>query len=172
MKLCNYTYIGCMYLQEDFEDEVKATEKDDTIDKIGKNAVEQTSQTKSESVNATSENKTSVNDSTIFDLLDIATNEPSETDCLLDIFSNAANSCKPIASAQSTSNILTFDFLKKYQNSMTSTESNKKGVTNKPKMGEKKTSAWMDLFADLDPLANPTTMEKKIAGLNQNCLDA
>lgn len=39
-------------------------------------------------------------------------------------------------------------------------------------MSDKKASAWMDLFQDLDPLSNPTAMERKIAGSNQNCLDA
>lgn len=123
--------------------------------------------------NATSGSKASVSDSTILDLLDISNDEPSETDCLLDIFSNAANGCKPVTSAQSSSNILAFDFLKKMQGSTATSEANtKKGGTNKPKMSDKKTSAWMDLFADLDPLANPAAMEKKIAGFNQNCLDA
>lgn len=130
-------------------------------------------------------NKAIVSDSTILDLLDISTDEPTESDCLLDIFSNVANGCKPIASSSSafqssstpssssSSNLLTFDFLKKMQGSTTSsTDVGKKGVNNKTKINDKKATAWMDLFADLDPLANPTTMERKIAGLNQNCLDA
>lgn len=149
-----------------------------------------------------SETKTIVSDSTILDLLDISTNEPTETDCLLDIFSNSGNSCRTNnASAQSSSNLLTFDFLKKIHGSTAAaaaasaasscipsstasmslssssssslSDANKgKSLINKSKMSDKKASAWMDLFADLDPLSNPTAMEKKIAGLNQNCLDA
>lgn len=42
---------------------------------------------------------------------------------------------------------------------------------NKSK-NEKKNSAWFDLFADLDPLANPTNMEKKLSSLNKMSLDA
>lgn len=143
-------------------------------------------QVKSRLINdATSETKTIVSDSTILDLLDISTNEPSETDCLLDIFSNASNGCRTnnTQSAQSSSNLLTFDFLKKLHGPTTasaaasscipsSSEASKaKGVNNTSKISDKK-SAWMDLFADLDPLSNLTAMEKKIAGANQNCLDA
>lgn len=169
-----------MKLQEDFEDEVKSIEKDSSTEKSAKKMTEESTSFKSivnESV--THEKRSSVDDSTILDLLDLSTTEPTETDCLLDIFNSAANGCKPInTSAQSSSsNILTFDFLKKIPGSTASSSSaeassSKKGVSNKAKMSDKKTSAWMDLFADLDPLANPSTMEKKIAGLNQNCLDA
>lgn len=164
---------------------MKSTEKSSSSKEKG------ATQTKSELTDsATSENKLSVSDSMILDLLDISTDESSETDCLLDIFSNAANGCKPTQPTQptqsTTSNLLGFDFLKKIHSSSTtaaaaaasssssstSSEPYKKGATNKSKMSDKKASAWMDLFADLDPLANPTTMEKKIAGANQNCLDA
>lgn len=157
-------------------------------------------QTKSQALDGEpNETKTIVSDSTILDLLDISTNEPNETDCLLDIFSNAANGCRPnnapaqSPSSSSSSNLLTFDFLKKIHGSSTaatsscvpsssttsllsslsSSEANKgKSSINKSKMSDKKASAWMNLFADLDPLSNPTAMEKKIAGSNQNCLDA
>ena len=165
-------------MQEDFEDDVKSSAKDDSAEKSAKKTAEASTSSKNEaSESATSDKKSTVDDSTIFDLLDLSTTEPSETDCLLDIFNSAANSCKPNASAQSSSNILTFDFLKKLPGSTSTasamdTSSGKKGAISKPKMNDKKTSAWMDLFADLDPLANPTTMEKKIAGMNQNCLDA
>lgn len=145
---------------------------------------EESSNSKSELGESTTKgNKAIVSDSTILDLLDISTDEPTESDCLLDIFSNVANGCKPTASSSSafqssstsssssSSNLLTFDFLKKMQGSTTSsTDVGKKGVNKK--INDKKATAWMDLFADLDPLANPTTMERKIAGLNQNCLDA
>lgn len=120
----------------------------------------------------------------------------------MDIFSNAAaNGCRPnnVAAQSSSSNLLAFDFLKKIHgstaaaaavaatsacvpsstasssssSSSSSSEANKaKGLFNKSKMSDKKASAWMDLFQDLDPLSNPTAMEKKIAGSNQNCLDA
>lgn len=163
-------------LQEDFEDDIKTAQTDSIAEKSVENPSEEASLPKPESVeNPTIGSKAIVDDSTIFDLLDITTDEPTESDCLLDIFSSAANGCKPTASSssQSSSNILAFDFLKKMQGSTASpTEAGKKGVINKPKMNDKKATAWMDLFADLDPLANPTTMEKKIAGLNQNCLDA
>ncbi|XP_055315827.1 islet cell autoantigen 1 [Sitodiplosis mosellana] len=169
-----------LFFKEDFEDEVKSSEKDSSAEKPVKKTAEEPTTSKSEaSISATSEMKPTVDDSTIFDLLDLSTTEPTETDCLLDIFNSAANSCKPTpATAQSSSNILMFDFLKKIPGSTSATSatmeanSSKKGAISKPKMNDKKTSAWMDLFADLDPLANPTNMEKKIAGLNQNCLDA
>lgn len=169
-------------MQEDFEDEAKACEKDSMVKKGND---ERNIEPKSEVVeSATNENKVSVSDSTILDLLDISTNEPSETDCLLDIFNNAANTCKTSAPSSSSSNLLAFDFLKKIHGSTaaspssgttaaaSATEATKKGVNNKSKASDKKASAWMDLFADLDPLANPTAMEQKIAGSNQNCLDA
>lgn len=167
------------FLQEDFEDDIKST-KDDSkatagnVEKSEKKTNEETKLLKSDTKeNATGATKATVDDSTIFDLLDLSTNEPNETDCLLDIFSNGGKSSTSAANAtaQSSSNILTFDFLKKMHSS---SESSKKGVAtnNKSKMTDKKTSAWMDLFADLDPLANPMMIEKKIAGTNQNCLDA
>lgn len=80
-----------------------------------------------------------------------------------------------------TSN-LSFDIFKKIQNtpaasgptgsSAAANANQDKSVTNKPKIGDKKSNAWFDLFADLDPLANPAAMEKAISGKNQNCLDA
>lgn len=171
-------------MQEDFEDDIKASQTDanSAVDKTANKSNEEAqSQSKADTdENATSGNNAIVSDSTILDLLDIATlDEPNETDCLLDIFSNATNGCKPTSSSSShssqpSSNLLAFDFLKKMQGSTAASESNKKGVINKgaTKMNDKKTTAWMDLFADLDPLANPITMEKKIAGSNQNWLDA
>lgn len=162
------------FRQEDFEDEVKETSKEASVDKVMKKTNDEISKIKSQSIQSTPIERTdTINDSTIFNLLDITTDEPSETDCLLDMFSSAANACKPIASTQSSSsstsasNILSFDFLKNMHSSNVSSETSKKDVIK-----AKKTSAWMDLFADLDPLANPTTMEKKIAGSNQNWLDA
>ncbi|XP_031620299.1 islet cell autoantigen 1 [Contarinia nasturtii] len=174
-----------LFFKEDFEDDIKSTKGDSTpatsnAEKSEKKATKESIVPKSDTnENATGGTKASVDDSTIFDLLDLSTNESSETDCLLDIFSNAANNCKPstssataTAQSSSSSNILTFDFLKKMHSSTVSSESSKKGVNNKSKMtnDNKKTSGinWIDLFADLDPLA----MEKKIAGSNQNCLDA
>lgn len=212
-------------VQEDFQDDIKATDNT-PIKKSQESDAQAKSQTTTDG--GTIESKTIVSDSTILDLLDISSNElvtdkPSETDCLLDIFSNASNGCRTNNTpAQSSSNLLTFDFLKKFHGSSTAaaaaaatscipsstslsptsssslSEANKaKGVTNKSKMSDKKASAWMDLFAgtyfwlrgwnlfdisslkliitlfaDLDPLSNPTAMEKKIAGSNQNCLDA
>lgn len=122
--------------------------------------------------NAAGAHKAIVSDSTIFDLLDITnTDEPSETDCLLGIFNNAANGCKP-ATSQSSANILAFDFLKKVQGPALDTKKEKDVTNDKSRVDDKKATAWMDLFADLDPLANLTAMEKKIAGTNQNWLDA
>lgn len=50
----------------------------------------------------------------------------------------------------------------------------KKSTDSKPppKGDKKATAAWFDLFADLDPLANPTAMEQKISSANKNYLDA
>lgn len=42
----------------------------------------------------------------------------------------------------------------------------------KPSKSDKKASAWFDLFADLDPLANPAAMEQKISSANKNYMDA
>lgn len=155
---------------------MQATTTNSALNKPTVNKMDETNNAKSDTSESGSGGaQGSVDDSTILDLLDISTDEPRETDCLLDIFSNAANGCKPIASAQSTSttsNILTFDFLKKIHSSTGTSDTSKKVANNKTKTSDKKTSAWMDLFADLDPLANPTTMEKKISGMNQNCLDA
>lgn len=186
-----FTYTKCISKkkQEDFEDDIKTAPMDNTAEMPAQKINEESSNSKPELGESTTKgNKAIVSDSTILDLLDISTDEPTESDCLLDIFSNVANGCKPTASSSSafqssstastassssSSNLLTFDFLKKMQGSTTSsTDVGKKGVNNKTKINDKKATAWMDLFADLDPLANPTTMEKKIAGLNQNWLDA
>lgn len=43
---------------------------------------------------------------------------------------------------------------------------------SKPSKSDKKTTAWFDLFAELDPLANPSAIEQKLAGSNKNYLDA
>lgn len=98
-------------------------------------------------------------------------NEPSETDLLLDVFGDVL---QPPTSNNSNTPLLsgTFDLFKKFQSSSSATEQEKKSAIKKSKSNDKKVSAWMDLFADLDPLANLDTMEKKLAGANQNCLDA
>lgn len=115
-----------------------------------------------------------VEPSSIFDLLDISVDESSESDCLLDVFDNTSTTNGLNSASTSNSGLLAFDILKKIQGASSNlTESTKKGVLNKQqKITDKKNSAWMELFADLDPLANPTNMEKKIAGTNSNCLDA
>lgn len=113
-------------------------------------------------------------DTDLFDLLDISGDEQTESDCLLDIFGGAACGGKSSAnSTTSASSNLAFDILKRLQGTSSSAtdSSSKKNAANKPKT-DKASSAWMELFADLDPLANPTSMEKKIAGPNSNCLDA
>lgn len=110
----------------------------------------------------------------LFDLLDISGDEQTESDCLLDIFGSAACGGKSSANTSNStpSTSSAFDILKRLQGtSNASDSSSKKSAANRPKT-DKPNSTWMELFADLDPLANPTSMEKKIAGPNSNCLDA
>lgn len=117
-------------------------------------------------------NNENANNSNI-DLFDLSLNEPNESDCLLDILSNEKSSNDTNALSRSLSNSLAFDILKRIQGtSNNASGSNKTLTSRKQNITDKKTSAWLDLFADLDPLANPTNMEKKISGTNQNCLDA
>lgn len=119
------------------------------------------------------ESMENTNNSNILDLFDLSMNEPSESDCLLEIFANEKPSNGTNATSSSLSNSLAYDILKRIQGtSNTTAESTKKSAPNKQKITDKKTAAWLDLFADLDPLANPTNMEKKISGSNQNWLDA
>lgn len=118
-------------------------------------------------------NNENANNSNILDLFDLSMNEPNESDCLLDIFCNEKSSNDTNALSSSFSNSLAFDILKRIQcTSNNSGESSKKLASSKQKITDKKTAAWLDLFSDLDPLANPTNMEKKISGSNQNWLDA
>lgn len=105
--------------------------------------------------------------------MNISTNEPSETDFLLDVFGDDEKDLVPTNKSNSASISSPFDIFKKLQGaSNNATDTDKKTTFNKQKISDKKAAAWMDLFADLDPLANPINLEKKIAGLNQNCLDA
>lgn len=104
-------------------------------------------------------------------------NEKTESDCLLDWFDEIdSNSLHllPSNAPAAVSTDLSFDLFKQIQgsasNALDKEKSNK--PPNKPKTNDKKNAAWLDLFADLDPLANPTSMEKKISGPNQNCSDA
>lgn len=128
---------------------------------------------KIELVTESTANNENANNSNILDLFDLSMNEPNESDCLLDIFSNEKSSNDTNALSSSLSNSLAFDILKRIQGtSKNSSGSNKKLTSSKQNITDKKTAAWLDLFADLDPLANPTNMEKKISGTNQNCLDA
>lgn len=156
-----------MLLQEDFEDDSekeKSTENDET-------------EKATLSLKPKLKTATDNDNSNILDLLDLSLNEPSESDCLLDAFNNdelSLDGQMAAASTSSLSNILAFDILKKIQGTSNSTsDANKKSDKKQiMKISDKKQAAWFDLFADLDPLANPINMEKKIAGLNQNCLDA
>lgn len=120
-------------------------------------------------------------ESSVCDLLGLSTNEKlsekTEPDCLLDWFDEIDSSSLqllPANASAAASSDLSFDLFKNIQgtasNALDKEKSNKS--TNKSKINEKKNAAWMDLFADLDPLANPTCMEKKISGPNQNCSDA
>lgn len=113
------------------------------------------------------------NHSNILDLFNLSMNESKESDCLLDIFSDEKSSNGTNALSSSLSNSLAFDILKRIQGtSNNSSGSSNKSTSNKQNITDKKTAAWLDLFADLDPLANPANMEKKISGSNQNWLDA
>lgn len=120
-------------------------------------------------------------ESNVFDLLGLSTNEkPIEkpkSDCLLDWFDEVESGTLDLLPSEATpasaSSDLSFDLLKKIQGSVSNVvDKDKSKLPNKSKANDKKSAAWMDLFADLDPLANPTNMEKKISGPNQNCLDA
>lgn len=107
-------------------------------------------------------------------ICDAIEGESSATEPLLnlfdqsDLFSSAAN-----PSSTATSNF-SFDLFGKLNKSVASnkTNANKSTVSKQPSKADKKASAWFDLFADLDPLANPAAMEQKIASANKNYLDA
>lgn len=174
-------------MQEEFEDNgakekeenVAATQpaSDDAKNKIEEKETKPVAEAQSASNN--------LSESNVCDLLGLSmTNEKSdikpEYECLLDWFdeidSGSMNLLPSNANlpAAASSDLSSFDLFKKIQgtasNALAKEKSNK--PPNKSKTNEKKNSAWMDLFADLDPLANPTSMEKKISGPNQNCLDA
>lgn len=124
-------------------------------------------------VTATANNNETANNLNILDLFDLSMNESNENDCLLDMFNNEKSSKDTNALSSSLSNSLAFDILQKIQGTSNHSDgSSKKLASSKQKITDKNTSAWLDLFADLDPLANPTNMEKKISGSNQNWLDA
>lgn len=123
-------------------------------------------------------------ESHVCDLLGLSTNEKfeekPEAECLLDWFDEIDSSSfnlKPANAPTTAPSDSSFDLFKKIQGTAASALAKEKSTKplpnkSKAKTGEKKNSAWMDLFADLDPLANPASMEKKISGPNQNCLDA
>lgn len=109
----------------------------------------------------------------LFDLLDAPSNElrvdQMTADLLLDLFdvsdvkSNQSAPNEPSASSTS----LAFDLFRKIQSTASFTGNNGKMKAAKAS-GAEKSPAWMDLFADLDPLANPASMEKKISGSIDN----
>lgn len=93
------------------------------------------------------------------------------TDLLLDLFDTSdvkSNQSTLNEPSSSSSTSLAFDLFKKIQNTASFASNNGKMKTGKLSGTDKPTSAWMDLFADLDPLANPTSMEKKISGTIDN----
>lgn len=175
------------YQQEEFEDN-NDTNKGTTIAK----SVEPTSSGAATSDAVEKEPKPtaavsltdSSTESNVCDLLGLSFNKEkptgkSESDCLLDWFDEIETSTLHLLPSHSTASAppvtdSTFDLLKKVQGTATTTtvDKGKSKPVNKSNGNEKKNSAWMDLFADLDPLANPAMMEKKISGPNQNCLDA
>lgn len=171
--------------QEEYEDnnakEKKQTDaktdsaSDDVQNKIVDNEPTPTAGAQSQEPNSDSL------ESNVCDLLGLVTkkklNEKSESDCFLDWFDEIDSSTSlnllPSNPPAATSSDLSFDLFKNIQGTASNAvDKEKSKAPIKSKTNEKKNSAWMDLFADLDPLANPTSMEKKISGPNQNCLDA
>lgn len=168
--------------QEEYED-YNATGKDQNVAKADPAPDDAKNEIAGKETKPTADAKprSDLLDSNICDLLGLSTNEKvndkTEPDCLLDWFdeidSRSLNllPSNPPATASDDSS---FDLFKKIQGSApnTAADKEKSKPPSKSKTNEKKNSAWMDLFADLDPLANPANMEKKISGPNQNCLDA
>lgn len=91
----------------------------------------------------------------------------------------SSSSTEPPNHTKSTS-AFTFDLFSKLNKSVSTNKANATPGTGAaatatpkpPSKADKKASAWFDLFADLDPLANPAAMEQKIASANKNYLDA
>lgn len=161
-------------LQDEYEDN---TSKDKTAAVANENAAEIKGENKTIKTTAVEPATKVTNDSSILDLLDISSknNQPesNETDFLLDLFDDKFIEPQQKQSNATTSTSLAFDIFKKIQGSSNAVDSDKaKQQNTKSKNNDKKNSTWFDLFSDLDPLANPTSMEKKISGLNQNSLDA
>lgn len=168
-------------LQEEYEDN-NAKEKDEkvatteTTSNEAKNKIIEKEAKPSSEVHPGSD----LQKSNVCDLLGLSMNEKPnklpESDCLLDWFDEIDSSSLnllPSHAPAAASIDLSFDLLKNYQGLASNAVGKETSrPPNKSKKNEKKNSAWMDLFADLDPLANPTSMEKKISGPNQNCLDA
>lgn len=129
-------------------------------------------------VGTTSTNNASVKlQSNLDDLLGICDSiegKSSATDPLLNLLDQSdlfASDPNPKATAMSN---FSFDLFGKLNKSASAYKANadKSTVSKSSKATDKKASAWFDLFADLDPLANPAAMEQKIAGANKNYLDA
>lgn len=105
----------------------------------------------------------------LFDLLDAPSNElrvdQMTADLLLDLFdvSDIKSNQSTLNEPSSSSTSLAFDLFKKIQSTASFAGNNAKAKSTKSS-GAEKPPAWMDLFADLDPLANPASMEKKISG--------
>lgn len=164
-------------LQEEYEDNVSGVKKKSESASSNANSEttnnENASNSKAQSSTSASDNK--AESSLFMDLLDISGDEANETDILLSCFNEKSESMQRNSNAaQQNSSIstgLAFDLFKRLQPASSAHENDSKKLSsNKSKSGEK--SAWFDLFADLDPLANPTAIEKRISGPNQNCLDA
>lgn len=106
----------------------------------------------------------------IFDTID---DTSSANDPLLN-FNDQSNLLASNSNAKpSTLSNFNFDLFGKLSKS----NANKSNATEKsaqsvPSKGDKKAAAWFDLFADLDPLANPAAMEQRISSANKNYLDA
>lgn len=166
-------------LQEEYEDN-NAKEKEEkvtTTETTSNNAKNKITENETKSA-AKVQPRSDLQESNVCDLLGISSNEKpnkeSESDCLLDWFDEIdSSSLSLLPSHAAASNELSSDLLKSIEGSSSNAINKEKSKPlNKSKKNEKKNSAWMDLFADLDPLANPTSMEKKISGPIQNCSDA
>lgn len=118
--------------------------------------------------------------SNLDDLLGICDNvesESSASDPLLNLFDNPSdlltNSSDSKSKPSAALSNFSFDlFGKSNKPAVAQAAKTTDKSASKPSKSDKKATAWFDLFADLDPFANPAAMEQKLAGANKNYLDA
>lgn len=97
----------------------------------------------------------------------------SASDPLLNLFDQSNSLASNSNAKPSTLSNFNFDLFGKLNKSNANkANASDKSAQSAPSKMDKKASAWFDLFADLDPLANPAAMEQRISSANKNYLDA